>query len=129
MVAHLRVGTDTLGLNYEVDNVSRRARRDTLFSPPSVEELREIAGAAGWQGYFSDPARASAAHGQAVENGWIEAFTDVIVRAIRGENMFGHPRFSDTVPPAVVPVTEKALASEAAFDAALQKWLAQRRQR
>jgi hypothetical protein len=91
-----------------------------------VEELREIAGAPGWQGYFSDPAKASAAHGQAVENGWIEAFTDVIVRAIRGENMLGHPRFPDTVPPAVVPVTEKALASEAAFDAALQNWLAQR---
>jgi hypothetical protein len=90
----------------------------------SVEELCEIAGAPGWQGYFSDPA-----HGQAVENGWIEAFTDVIVRAIRGENMLGHPRFPDTVPPAVVPVTEKALASEAAFDAALQNWLAQRRQR
>jgi hypothetical protein len=48
--------------------------------------LREIAGAPGWQGYFSDPASASAAHGQAVAN-------------------------------------------EAAFDAALQNWLAKRRQR
>ena len=94
-----------------------------------VAELREIASAPGWQGYFSDPAKASAAHGQAVENGWIEAFTDVIVRAIRGENMFGHPRFPDTVPPAIAPVTDKALASEAAFDVALQNWLAERRQR
>jgi hypothetical protein len=94
-----------------------------------VDELREIAAAPGWQGYFSDPARASAAHGQAVEGEWIEGFTDVIVRAIRGENMFARPRFPDTVPPPVVPLTEKALANEAAFEAALQNWLAQRRQR
>jgi hypothetical protein len=43
--------------------------------------------------------------------------------------MFAHPRFPETVPAAVAPVTEKALAHEAAFAATLEKWLAQRPRR
>ena len=58
----------------------------------SLEELREIATAPGWQGYLSSPARATAAHGRAVEAWWIDGFTDLILRAVRGENLFVHPR-------------------------------------
>ena len=93
------------------------------------EQLPEVASAAGWPGYFSDPAKASAAYGEAVETWWTEGFTDVIVRAARGENMLGRPRVPEAVPPAVAPALEKALANEAAFDAALQKWLAQQKTR
>jgi creatinine amidohydrolase len=95
----------------------------------SLEELREIATAPGWQGYLSSPARATAAHGRAVEAWWIEGFTDLILRAVRGEDMFLHPRVPDTVPPAVAPVLEKALANETQFEARLENWLAQRRKR
>jgi hypothetical protein len=55
--------------------------------------------------------------------------TDLILRAVRGENMFVHARVPETVPPAVVPILEKALASEAQFEATLQNWLVQRRKR
>jgi hypothetical protein len=41
--------------------------------------------------------------------------------------MFTHPRFPETVPPAVAPTLEKVLASEAAYEAKLKDWLAQRR--
>ena len=95
----------------------------------SLEELREIATAPGWQGYLSSPARATAVHGRAVEAWWIEGFTDLILRAVRGENMFLHARVPDTVPPAVAPVLEKALANETQFEARLENWLAQRRKR
>jgi creatinine amidohydrolase/Fe(II)-dependent formamide hydrolase-like protein len=95
----------------------------------SLEELREIATAPGWQGYLSSPARATAAHGRAVEAWWIEGFTDLILRAVRGEDMFLNPRVPDTVPPAVAPVLEKALANETQFEARLENWLAQRRKR
>jgi hypothetical protein len=95
----------------------------------SPEELREIASAPGWQGYLSSPARATAAHGRAVEAWWIDGFTDLILRAVRGENMFVHARAPGTVPPAVAPVLEKALAEEAQFEAKLQNWLAQRGKR
>ena len=93
----------------------------------SLEELRQIATAPGWQGYLSAPAKATAAYGRAVEAWWIDGFTDLILRAIRGENMFIHGRVPETVPPAVAPVLEKALANEAEFAAKLEKWLMQRR--
>ena len=95
----------------------------------SLEELRTIATAPGWQGYLSSPARATAAHGRAVEAWWIDGFTNLILRAVGGENMFVHPRLPDAVPAAVAPTIEKQLANEAAFDARLENWLAQRKKR
>jgi creatinine amidohydrolase len=93
----------------------------------SLEELREIATAPGWQGYLSSPARATGAYGRAVEARWIDGLTELILRAVRGENMFVHARVPETVPPAVAPILEKALASETAYEAQLENWLAQRR--
>jgi creatinine amidohydrolase/Fe(II)-dependent formamide hydrolase-like protein len=95
----------------------------------SLEELRQIATTRGWQGYLSSPARATAAHGRAVEEWWIDGFTDLMLRAVRGENMFVHARVPETVPPAVAPVLEKELANEAAFGAKLENWLVQRTKR
>jgi creatinine amidohydrolase len=92
----------------------------------SLEELREIATTPGWQGYLSSPAKATAAHGRAVEAWWIDGATDLILRAVRGENMFAHARVPDTVPPPVAPMLEEALADEAAFQKTLEDWLAKR---
>ena len=63
----------------------------------SLDELRTIASAPGWQGYLSSPARATAAHGRAIEGWWIDGATDLILRAVGGENMFVHPRLPDAV--------------------------------
>ena len=95
----------------------------------SLEDLRKIAMAPGWQGYLSSPARATAAHGRAIEAWWIDGITDLILRAVRGENMFAHARVPETVPEAVAATQEKALANEAAFGADLENWLVQRRRR
>jgi creatinine amidohydrolase len=95
----------------------------------SLDELRELAATPAWQGYFSDPARATAAHGRAIEDWWSDGFADLIVRAVRGENMFEHPRFPEAIPAPVASVTEKALANEADFDATLEAWLGRRLQR
>ena len=95
----------------------------------SLEALRKIATAPGWQGYLSSPARASAAYGRAVEAWWIDGFTDLMLRAVRGENLFAHARVPDTVPTAVAPMLDKALATEAAFGARLENWLVQRGKR
>jgi creatinine amidohydrolase len=95
----------------------------------SFEELRAIATAPGWQGYLSSPAKATAAHGRAVEAWWIDGFTDLILRTVRGEDMSAHARFPETVPPAVAPVLARTLANDAAFEARLAKWLQQRTQR
>jgi hypothetical protein len=91
--------------------------------------VRAIATTPGWQGYLSCPAKATAAHGRAVEAWWVDGFTDLILRAVRGENMFVHPRAPETAPPAIAPVLERALANEAEFDAKLESWLVARRKR
>lgn len=95
----------------------------------TLEELRQIATTPGWQGYLSSPARATAAHGRAVEAWWIDGFADLMLRAVRGENMFGRARIPEKVPPAVSSVLEKELANEAAYGAALDRWLAERTKR
>jgi creatinine amidohydrolase len=129
MDVHAGVGETSGMLAVRPDLV--RSSYKSLPSLPgrSLQELREIASAPGWQGYLSSPARATAAHGRAVETWWIDGFTDLILRAVRGENMFGHARVPETVPPAVAPILEKALANEAQFEAKLQNWLVQRRKR
>jgi creatinine amidohydrolase len=93
----------------------------------SLEELRTIATAPGWQGYLSAPARATAEHGRAVEDWWMEGFTDLILRAVGGENLFGHARSPDTIPAAVAPILARELANETAFEEKLENWLLQRR--
>ena len=95
----------------------------------SLEDLRKIATTPGWQGYLSSPARATAEHGRAVEAWWIDGTTELMLRAVRGENLFGHPRLPDSVPPVIAPMLEKSLANEVAFEARLDGWLAQRRKR
>jgi creatinine amidohydrolase len=95
----------------------------------SLEELRAVATAPGWQGYLSVPARATAAHGRAIEAWWIDGLSSLILRAARGENMFARPRVPETVPPAVAPLLDKVLASEANFAATLESWLEARRKR
>ena len=93
----------------------------------SLNELREIATSPGWLGYLSSPASATALHGAAVEAWWIEGLSDLILQAVRGDDMFARPRLPETVPPPIGPMIERALAAEAAFAADLESWLAQRR--
>ena len=95
----------------------------------SLEELRRVATTPGWQGYLSSPARGSAAYGRAIKAWWIDGFTTLMLRAVRGENMFVHPRIPDAVPAAVAPMLEKHLADEAAFGDRLENWLRQRPKR
>ena len=56
-------------------------------SRDSFEELRAVATAPGWQGYLSSPALATPEYGAAVERWWIDGFSELILRAIRGEDM------------------------------------------
>ena len=124
---HAGVGETSGMLAIRPDLVDPRYKALPSRAGQTLDELREIAGTPGWQGYLSDPAKATAAHGRAVEDGWIEGFTAMILRAVRGENLFAHPRFPDAIPPPVAGVTQKCLDNEAAFGAALDAWLAQRR--
>jgi creatinine amidohydrolase len=129
MDVHAGVGETSGMLAVRPDLVRSNYKTLPSRAGRSLEELREVATAPGWQGYLSSPAKATAAHGRAVEAWWIDGFADLILRAVRGENMFVHARVPETVPPPVAPILEKSLANEAAFDAKLENWLAQRRKR
>ena len=129
MDVHAGVGETSGILAIRPDLVAPNYKTLPSQAGRSLEELRKIATAPGWQGYLSSPARATAAHGKAVEAWWIDGFTDLILRAVRGENMFVHARVPETVPAAVAPILEKELANEAAFGAKLENWLLQRSKR
>jgi creatinine amidohydrolase len=92
----------------------------------TLEELRAIATTPGWQGYFSSPAKATAAHGRAVEAWWIDGMTELILEAVNGENLLTRPRDPETVPPAAAAFLDQVLESERAFEATLESWLARR---
>ena len=93
----------------------------------TLDELREIATARGWQGYLSSPSKATTAYGRAVEEWWIDGFTELILRAVRGEDLLHQPRLPDTIPPAVAPTLDKVFANDRAFEVKFANWLAQRR--
>jgi creatinine amidohydrolase len=129
MDVHAGVGETSGILAVRPDLVRRNYRTLPSRAGRSLEELRAIATAPGWQGYLSSPARATAAYGRAVEEWWIDGFASLILRAVHGENLLTHARSPETVPPAVAPFLEKALANEAAFEARLESWLKQRGKR
>jgi creatinine amidohydrolase len=91
------------------------------------DELRKIATAGGWQGYLSSPSKATAAYGRAIKEWWIDGFTELILRAVRGEDLLHHPRLPETIPAAVAPTLDEALANEKAFELKFENWLARPR--
>ena len=60
--------------------------------------------------------------------GW-KGFTDLMVRAVRGEDLRAHPRIPDALPddPSVREVFEHSLDNDRAFEQQLQNWLARGR--
>jgi creatinine amidohydrolase len=91
------------------------------------DELRKIATARGWQGYLSSPSKATAAYGREIKEWWIDGFTELVLRAVRGEDLLHHPRLPETIPAAVAPTLDKTVANERAFEVKFENWLTQRR--
>ena len=94
----------------------------------TLAELRQIALTKGWQGYFSSPAKANVQYGKEDNEAWVQGFTDMIERAVRGENLFDHPRYPDEMvkDPAIIQINKDALDREKAFETKLENWLRQR---
>jgi creatinine amidohydrolase len=129
MDVHAGVGETSAVLAIRPDLVASGYKTLPDRAGRTVDELRKIATARGWQGYLSSPSKATAAYGRAIEEWWIDGFTELILRAVRGEDLLHHPRQPEAVPPCLTPTLDKALADERAFEARFEKWLAQRRNR
>lgn len=92
-------------------------------------EMIETASRRGWPGYFSSPAKATAAYGQEVEGWWIRGMSKLILEAVRGANLRSRPRWPEQLQTdsAYRQILEYSLAPERAFDLQFQGWLDQRK--
>lgn len=97
----------------------------------SMEELRRLALSAGWQGYFSSPAKAKGSYGKEDSEAWVEGLSSFIMRAVHGENLFDHPRYPDQLlnDPAIIQINKDEIANEQAFEMKLEQWLQGRKQK
>jgi creatinine amidohydrolase len=92
-------------------------------------EMRDVASRPGWLGYFSSPARATAAYGRDVEAWWVEGMTDLILQAVHGENLLTRPRWPGPLQndPEYGQIVEQAVRPEREFDLRFERWLGQRK--
>ena len=124
---HAGVAETSAMLALRPDRVDPGYRKLPSLSAKTREELQAIAAAPGWQGYFSSPALATAAFGKAAESWWVDGFADLMLRAVKGENLLKAPRLPDRIDPAVASILGKALENERAFELKLADWLSRRR--
>lgn len=129
MDVHAGVGETSGMLAVRPDLVRSSYKTLASRAGESLDELHEIASSPGWQGYLSAPAMATVRYGRAVEAWWVQGFTDLILRAVRGENLRSRPRFPESIPdnPAIAGALGRALENEESFQRKLDDWLAQRR--
>jgi creatinine amidohydrolase len=99
------------------------------YRAETLGESRDIARRPDWPGYFSSPARASGAYGREIGEWWVDGMTDLILRAVRGENLLSRPRWPGPVQndPAYVQVADGILEPEREFEAKLERWLSERK--
>lgn len=128
MDVHAGVGETSGLLAIRPDLVRSSYRSLPSYRATTFEAMQEIAQRGDWQGYFSSPARASAAYGRAIENWWIGGMTELILQAVRGENLFGRPRYpGDLQADPRVQIIDDILAHERDFERKLERWLDQRK--
>jgi creatinine amidohydrolase len=128
---HAGVGETSGMLAVRPDLVRSSYRSLPDYRVENRSEMRDVASKPGWPGYFSSPARASAAYGRDVEGWWVEGMTNLIMQGIRGENLFTRPRWPDPLKsdPEHDQIVEQALQPEREFESKFERWLVDRRNR
>jgi creatinine amidohydrolase/Fe(II)-dependent formamide hydrolase-like protein len=53
----------------------------------TLDELQEIAKARSWQDISPLPRKRQRPYGRAIEEWWVDGFTELILRAVRGEDL------------------------------------------
>jgi creatinine amidohydrolase len=131
MDVHAGVGETSGLLAIRPDLVRSSYRSLPSYRAKDLDEMRDIARRPGWQGYFSSPARASAAYGREIEAWWIRGMTDLILRAVRGENLLDRPRFPGNLQNDATraQIIDDVLAHEHEFESKFERWLSQHKQR
>jgi hypothetical protein len=70
-------------------------------------------------------------YGREVEGWWVEGMTDLILRAVRGENLRTRPRWPEPLQndPVDAQIVEQVLQPEREFETKFERWLGERRNR
>jgi creatinine amidohydrolase len=126
--AHAGVNETSGILAIRPDLVRPSYRSLPSYRVESRSDMRDVASRPGWPGYFSSPARADAAYGREVEEWWIAAMTDLIVQAVRGENLRTRPRWPEPLQndPVHDEILEQVLRPEREFEMKFERWLSER---
>jgi creatinine amidohydrolase len=126
---HAGVSETSAVLAVRPDLVRSTYKTLPVLRAENMTERQELARKPDWPGYFSAPARASADYGRDIEGWWVEGMTDLILQAIRGENLFDRPRWPAPLQnsPEYPEVVDGALAPEREFEGKLERWLANRK--
>jgi len=126
---HAGVGETSGMLAIRPDLVRSSYRNLANYTVETREDMRAVASRPGWAGYFSAPSKASAAYGRDVEAWWVEGMTDLILQAVRGENLFGRPRWPGPLlnDSAYAPILESVRTPEREFDLKFERWLSERK--
>ena len=124
---HAGVGETSVNLALRPLLVHRSYKTLPSQSGGTFEELQAIASKPGWQGYLSAPSKATAAYGRDLEVWWVDGLTELVLRAVRGENLLKAPRAPGQLDPGRGGLVDKVLENEREFEAKLDAWLARRR--
>ena len=70
-------------------------------------------------------------YGRDIEEWWVEGMTDLILQAVRGENLFSRPRWPGPLQndPAYGQVVDDILAPEREFELKFERWLGERKKK
>jgi creatinine amidohydrolase len=124
-------GTAETSVNLYLHDLVKPVHRE--LEPFVVEDLAgifRIDERSGWQGYWSDPSRASAEMGEGLINDFVERSLRIAEMALAGEDHSDLPLYPDDLPP--IPGMDawerEVLARYAAQEADIETWLAGRRE-
>ena len=124
---HAGVGETSVNLARRPTLVDREYKKLPSQAGRTFDELQAIANRPGWQGYLSTPAKATAAYGRDIEAWWVDGMTELLLRAVRGENLLKAPRAPAQLDAGRTSLVERELQNEREFEAKLDAWLARRR--
>lgn len=128
MDVHAGVGETSAILALRQDLVDPAYKKLPALTGKTREELYAHARTPGWHGYLSAPARATAAFGRDIEAWWVDGLSELIMRAVGGENLLKAPRVPQ-FDPSMEGVFTKSLEYERSFESKLDAWLAGRQRR
>jgi creatinine amidohydrolase/Fe(II)-dependent formamide hydrolase-like protein len=125
---HAGVAETSALLALRPDLVHSSYRNLPSYRADTVQQSRDVARKPGWPGYLSSPADATAAYGRDVEAWWVEGMTDLILQAVRGQNLFDRPRWPEPAlnDPGFGQILDDVLGPEDEFARRLERWLSER---